>query len=154
MARKGPAPKADAIRRNHRPELTVVLPSDPPPPRRQWLKATRDGWDAFWRTPQAGAVDEASHPALVRLFDLRDEVARLRKAIGNKRIVQGSQGQARAHPAYSVLKSMLEEVRQLEDRFAMNPAQAVRLGLRVQEAQRRLVDAFEWDSGGSDDPVD
>lgn len=139
MAKKGPPPKAQRQRTNDRPELLVLAGSGTVAAEAgDWTEPVLEAWRAFWLTPQAQTVTEASLPALVRLFDLRDELVRLQGAIGREgRFTTGSQGQPVVNPAYRIITSLLSEVRQLEDRFALNPEAMVRLGLRIQEGESR-----------------
>jgi P27 family predicted phage terminase small subunit len=84
-------------------------------------------------------------------FDLRDEVERIRRGIKKTGpMVEGSQGQPVVNPAYRVLTSLLSEIRQLEDRFSMNPQAAVKLGLQVQEGRKNILEEFAESVRGDD----
>jgi P27 family predicted phage terminase small subunit len=131
VAKKGPAPQSRRQRANSPVGLVVLAGGqlEVPKPPAGWLKQTKDDWADFYSSPQAGAVDSAGQATLRRLFDLRDEVERIRRGIKKTGpMVEGSQGQPVVNPAYRVLTALLSEIRQLEDRFSMNPQAAVKLG--------------------------
>lgn len=106
----GPAPKANARRRNVKP-TTTQLPAagytGPPPtwPLSKPSKAEADTWTAVWALPQAAEWARASH---VR------PVARYVRAL-----VAAEKRDATAF--------LLSEVRQLEDRLGLTPMSMLRL---------------------------
>jgi P27 family predicted phage terminase small subunit len=105
------------------------------------LSVTRQRWQAFWRSPLAGAVAvDSDLPALERLFSLYDERERAYRAYRRERLVTGSQGQTVLHPLGRMMGVMDSEIRQLEDRFGLNPLARARLGITIGEAARTLAD--------------
>lgn len=105
------------------------------------LPETREIWESFFRSPLAGAVDETHLPALERLFSLIDERERAYRAIqATERIVTGSTGQPVLNPLYKLIQSFDVEIRNLEDRFGLNPKAGLSLGVQLGEAKKTLDD--------------
>lgn len=155
----GPPPKDPARRqrRNARPELGLVhggrgaTSSDVelPGPRRTWRKATREDFEAFRSSPLAQTLVEADFPALLRLFDLRDEQTVALAAYRRQRVVEGSMGQPRLSPYADMLARLEKLVSPLEDRFGLTPLSRLRLGITLGDAARSLDDLARLD----DDPL-
>lgn len=105
MAGRGPAPKAESIRRNTtKPQRGewVDLPASgrpgaPPalPKVRRWTAETQRWWKAIWATPEA------------TMWDVRDD-SLVRLAIMREAFLEGPTA------------SMSGEMRQIEDRHGMN----------------------------------
>lgn len=162
MGRRGPLPKKAEEVQGHRaraelearaqaaitlssvpdlaPEADVVRLPRPLPPNRpkQWLKATKVGWERFWTSELAQLVVESDLDALVRLFDLRDERERCRRSAQAGRLTLGSQGQPVLNPLLAYQKVLDAEIRALEDRFGLSPAARLRLGITFAEASSEL----------------
>jgi P27 family predicted phage terminase small subunit len=136
--------------------LSVNLPiaAGPPAPAGV-LKATRDAWAAFWRSPLARIVHpDTDGTALARLFTLYDERDRAYRVVKKRRLVEGSQGQPRANPLFAVMQTLDGEIRQLEDRFGMSPR--ARLVLGVTLGDEPTLDDLNADlaDDDEDDPPD
>jgi P27 family predicted phage terminase small subunit len=143
MAGTGPPPKPGAQRhRTDKPALSVVqLPSRPAPPAptHGWLKATRESWAEFWTHPISTITEDSDLPALWRMFDLRDERERYRRAIRKEgRLVTGSQGQQVMNPLLRQMQVVDAEIRALEDRFGLSPLARLRLGITFGEFSKTL----------------
>jgi P27 family predicted phage terminase small subunit len=158
VAGSGPPPKPGAQRhRTDKPALSVVaLPSRPAPaaPTHGWLKATREAWGEFWTHPISTITEDSDLPALWRMFDLRDERERSRRAIRKAgRLVEGSQGQLVLNPLLRQMQVLDAEIRALEDRFGLSPLARLRLGITFGEFSKTLqaVNAqLEEDEDGDD----
>lgn len=146
----GPPPK-DAgrrQRRNARPEFGLVTPIRPaageleaPAGDKEWLVVTRDEWLDLWGDPVAKTYNRTSDlPALRRLFGLRDERERYRRLVRKQPLVEGSQGQMVLNPLGRQIGPLDAEIRQLEDRFGLNPQSRLKLGIKLGEAARSLDD--------------
>jgi P27 family predicted phage terminase small subunit len=139
-----PKPSERRQRRNAPSAAIVALPVQPmvlPDAPGGVLSVTRQRWQAFWRSPLAGAVAvDSDLPALERLFSLYDERERAYRAYRRERLVTGSQGQTVLHPLGRMMGVMDSEIRQLEDRFGLNPLARARLGITIGEAARTLAD--------------
>ena len=110
-----------------------------PQPPTGLLKASRDWWGDFFSSELARHTFALSDvPAVTRLARLYDERERMRRTIGSNRVVQGSQGQPRPHPAFQTIASMDAEIRQLEDRFGLTPKARMTLGIALGQAKRTL----------------
>lgn len=78
MAGRGPAPKENRVRRNADPVGTITL-SDPPanPPKlrgyAKYSAPTRDWWDAWVKSPMAGAFLPTDWQRLMMLAPLVEE---------------------------------------------------------------------------------
>jgi P27 family predicted phage terminase small subunit len=157
----GPPPKP-AERRQRRNERTsteragvglVALPGgkiEPPSAPTGLLKASREDWAAFWRSPLGSLVVEADYPALRRLFTLYDERFRAYQGFRKARLVAGSMGQTVLSPLFAAMKSMDAEIRALEDRFGLSPIARLRLGVALGEAAKSLEEL----NRGLDDDLD
>jgi P27 family predicted phage terminase small subunit len=111
-----------------------------PEPPSGLLRATRDDWAAFWSSPLRALVTPADMPALERLFQLRDEQARLWRGYRRKRLVEGSQGQPVASPFFGMALKLEGEIARLEGQFGLSPAARLRLGVTFGQAARTLED--------------
>lgn len=119
------------------------------------LKVTLDDWSGFWASDQSRLVKPAHLPALVRLFQLRDERVRCYRALRRERIVKGSMGQPRRSPLYDVMASLDTEIRQLERDFGLTPKSWVDLGGALGDATRSLADLnADLADGDDDEPPD
>lgn len=142
-----PLPKDKAKRQNRNPrqELGLVVVSGAecpaPAPGKLWLAVSRDDWLALWASSLSGTYDKTTDvPALRRLFDLRDSRERYSRAVQRRPMVTGSTGQPVAHPLAKQIPTLDGEIRQLEDRFGLNPAARLRLGITFGEAAKTLAD--------------
>jgi P27 family predicted phage terminase small subunit len=149
-----PKPSERRQRRNAPSAAIVALPVQPlvvPDAPGGVLAVTRERWSAFWRSPLAGAVAvDSDLSALERLFTLYDERERAYRAYRRERLVTGSTGQLVLNPLGRQMAVMDSEIRQLEDRFGLNPLARARLGITIGEAARTLADlnrALEEDDG-------
>lgn len=145
MARKGPMPKHPdkRQRRNKTTGTLVVLEGGGlavPEPDEGLSPTLVDEWYAFWDTDVAQAVRESDLPALRRLWSIKDLERRLHASGAKQPIVVGSQGQPVANPALKQADALRSEIRQLEDRFGLNPSARARLGLDTTRLQASLDD--------------
>src|SRR6266536_1128862 len=145
----GPPPKPDD-RRQGRGERTstkragvglVALPGgqpDPPSAPAGLLKATRDDWVEFWRSPLGSLVVAADFPAVRRLFTLYDERSRAYSGYRRERLVLGGNKQQALNPLLAAMGMLDKEIRALEDRFGLTPMARLRLGVALGEAAKSL----------------
>jgi hypothetical protein len=138
-----PAKPADRRqRRNKRPELGVVegggvtVPTCPS----GLLVKTQRSWEEFWHSPLARMIVPTDVPALERLFELRDMRTRAHRACARHTMVEGSQGQPVLNPLHRQITSLDSEIRQLEDRFALNLKSRQTTGLQLTKAALTLDD--------------
>jgi hypothetical protein len=123
MGVRGPLPKDAGQRRRRNPVVPVVAFSGPgrkPPPLPKTVKApptVRAWWRALWASPISQGFDVVDHPALVRIVVLWTRALDGRATIGE-----------------------LAELRQLEDRFGLNPLARRRLGWQVLSPQCASAD--------------
>jgi hypothetical protein len=71
---------------------------------------------------------------------LYDERERAYRAYRRERLVTGSTGQLLLNPLRRAMSNFDSEIRQLEDRFGLNPLARARLGIQIGEAARTLAD--------------
>lgn len=125
-----------------------VVPIHPAP--KDLLKETEEAWADFWLSPVSSLVDwSRDRHALQRLFWLYDERTRLARAGRKARLVAGSQGQLILNPLLRQLTATDSEIRQLEDRFGLNPKAAVALGLELGALQKTMEDLNKEANGPS-----
>jgi P27 family predicted phage terminase small subunit len=145
VGRRGPIGKPPERRQGHRshePAATLIVPAtwEVPDPPNGLLRATRDAWAAFWSSPLRALVTPADVPALERLFQLRDEQARLWRGYRRKRLVEGSQGQPVGSPFFGMAMKLEDQIVRLEAQFGLSPAARLRLGVSFGQAARTLED--------------
>lgn len=159
----GPRPKpAERRQRRNEPKkgsLTAVIPPESPkalpvPPACQhWSPRTKASWKALWGHALVQAVDRDVHLEMTRrLFDLRDEREKLSVIVRANPVVEGSQGQERAHPLYGRLGTVEGEILALEKEMGLTPKAALDLGLQFNEVRKSLDDLAR--SAGGDEELD
>ena len=113
----------------------------PPPPPKGLLPLTRSQWRKLWRSPVARTWDrDADLLALMRYIGNVDRWLRYEKLVNEVPIVRGSVGQVRPNPLAKRMDALEEQIRAAEDRFGLNAAGRLRLGIEVLETRRGLAD--------------
>lgn len=159
MGTRGPQPKNPARRqrRNAGSTLEAVssFPVETPEPPKGILKATREAWDDFWSSDLCRAVESQDRHSLERLFLMRDEWLRCQRAVKRDPLVDGSQGQPVLNPLARRMDALQSEIRQLEDRFGLNPSARARLNVSFGDAQRSIHDLARrvYGDDGDDGPI-
>lgn len=148
MAGRGPLPRVagERQRRNKRRSVELVPGrARAPAVRRQWLKATKEAWAAFWSSPLSDAVDRRTdQQGIYRLFTLLDLRDRAYRSYERQPFVKGS-ARTVVNPQASLMLRMDQEIRLLGAEFGLTPAARLRLGIRVTEAQKAVEDLNrEW----------
>jgi hypothetical protein len=132
-----------AVGHRTQPEVLHLMPrvaSQVPRAPDGLLASTRRDWRAFWESPKAQLVTPENHPALERLFRLRDDLERESAIFRQGRLVTGSVGQIRMNPLAGHILALETAVVRLETEFGLTPLSASRLGLMFGEASRSLED--------------
>src|SRR5690606_34788934 len=143
--RPGPMPKAEDKKqgRYQRPIVplsSTALSLDKYPPHEDWRPDVKQDWAAFWLSDVAHAVSESDVPALYRLFELRNMERSFHDAALAEPTVIGSKGQTVLNPLLRQADSLRAEIRQLEDRFGLNPAARAKLGIDASRLRKSLAD--------------
>lgn len=153
-------------------DTTVITGNFAPAPLNSWLKDTADQWSDLWMSDLSSQIRNTDHPALIRLFDWRDEQARCRKRAKAARkvaesepTVEGSKGQPVANPMWDVAKSQDDLALQietrivaLEDRLALSPKARLAIGVTQQKGQSlamanaQIAAAIEKEMRAATDP--
>ena len=81
--------------------------------RRRWLKRTQEWWAEIWRSPMAAMWQPADVDGLVRLAELKEELARGGRSA----------------------RTLLPAIQQLEDRYGLNPKARRALQWEIGQAQ-------------------
>ena len=147
----GPLPKPAGRRSGHgaRPtsmdltlsDRTISPIDDAPAPTADWLVETKKQWVELWQHAITAAYDRTLHEyQLRRMFDLRDERARLRRVVRKTPMVEGSQGQPRINPLVDRISTIDGELLKLEMANGMNPASLLKLGINYGQAKKSLDD--------------
>lgn len=154
--------KPAELRVNRATKDTLITRTElrsPPPPPPGLLKRTRDGWARFWASDVAHLITDADHPALERLFLLRDEWARYAAVARRERMtLGGATGRAPSiNPAATHMLSLEAKITKLEAEFGLTPSARLRLGVQFGEARRTLADlnaeaAHDDEDEPDDDP--
>lgn len=107
----------------------MVNTAQHPPADSGWLPSTRRAWRIFWASDLATIVVPSDHVELTRYFRLLDEQERLFIATRDEPLVQGprSKGQLVSNPLILRALGLNLTLRELGDRFGMNPTARVRL---------------------------
>jgi hypothetical protein len=136
-------PKPDERRQSRRqPAALALLPQTnqpPPDPDPAWTQTVQNAWHTAWADPISAGWQPSDQPALRRLFDLRDLVEHLDMIIGAEPIVEGSKGQQRPNPVAGMADRIRAEIRQLEDRFGLNPKAKIQLGATSHAVSERSL---------------
>lgn len=140
MAGKGPAPKKPAERRNRTAPARgewVTLPVEPysgdrpdlPRVKGGLLKATKETWDTWWRSPMAHMWTTSDWPILTQLIVMTDRITR---ALARGEFFQG-------------YASMVTEARHLRDQLGIT--EKGRQDLRWELSGHRSRDAEDETEG-------
>lgn len=161
MGSRGPLPKPADRAQGHRKRGTVVaLPAptglayEPPRPPPNLLKATRDAWDAYWRSDVAGLTQEVDLPALRRLFRIYDQFDRAMAIVQKAMAVKGSTGQIRVNPLADYAAKLDTQALRLENELGLTPLARQRLSSAVGEAVLTLAEINAMAQEGDDDDAD
>jgi hypothetical protein len=151
-----PKPAALRQRRNKRNEvglLALDAMQVMPEPSSNWLKATRDEWEAYWSSSVSSLVDRRSEllGPVTRMFDYKDEHARALREFRRQRTVLGSTGQMRLSPHFDAMKSLSNEIFRLESVFGLNSLSRLRLGAELGSAHKSLAEMNAALERGDDD---
>jgi hypothetical protein len=124
MGSRGPLPKDPGSRRRRNPNAPAVVefsgPGRKPPPLPTTVKVpatVRAWWRTLWASPISQGFDVVDHAALTRIVVLWVRALDGRATVGE-----------------------LAELRQLEDRFGLNPLARRRLGWQVLSPQGASAD--------------
>ncbi len=156
----GPLPKkARQRQRSNTPTLGLVVAGGDsggiplPAPDREWLVVTKNDWTELWKSSLAEAYNQTTDvPGVHRLFGLRDDRERYRRAVRKEPLVLGSKDQPVANPLAKFIGPLDTEIRQLEDRYGLNPASRLKLGITLGAAARSLDDLTRGLYGDQDEP--
>lgn len=146
MARTGPPPKPDAIRRGQSDDkpILVLLPGGAsetevvvPPPPTGLLRNTRLIWFKYFESIVAGAFEEAADlPLLLRWITYVDEWTRITDTLRKEdRVVIGSQGQPVLNPLISYVKTLEGSIAKAEKELGLTPLSRAHLGLTAAEGK-------------------
>lgn len=125
------------------PETTPDSPeaADRPPPDHRWLAASKKAWVELWASEMVQAYNPVTDiPALRRLFGLRDQRERYQRLTDSDPVVEGSKGQPVSHPLLAEIQKLDPEIRQLEDRFGLNPKARASLGIKFGQRAKTIAD--------------
>jgi phage terminase small subunit len=108
-----------------------------------WLPGTRRAWRIFWASDLATIVVPSDHVELVRYFSLLDQQERLFVASRDEPLVLGQRsGQQVTNPLMLRALALNLTLRELGDRFGMNPTARIRLLGRSARARPADTVAF------------
>lgn len=158
---RGPQPKHPdkRQRRNKPPAPALVVVADPqiPPPPID-LKVpdvTLPAWDEYWSGSMAKRIDIGDLPALYRLFRLRDEWEYNQALLfANDPLIEGSKGQLVENPLSRINSRLAKEIRQMEDRFGMNPVARAQFAVAMGDLARTMDDLAKGVKRKDDDDSD
>lgn len=136
MKRKG-GPRRGKDARRVSPDRAVPRLS-PDAPARSSLEFV-EFWEELWDSDLADGLDEADIPAVRRLTETKEELARLRRRLRRTSTAKGRYGQDVLHPLWGELKRLEADIRRAEDKFA---------------ARRRALDATAEVAWSLDDLAD
>lgn len=110
-------------------ETVPVVPTTPPPARKEWLATTRRAHAAFWADPVAEVVKPAAVVIVQRYFDLLDERERALRENRARPWVDGSTGQPVLNPNGKHLLAIEAALSRIEAELGVGPASRARLKL-------------------------
>jgi P27 family predicted phage terminase small subunit len=156
-----PPPKkpADQRQRRNKPaeldrQVIQLNTAVAPPPPKVSAALKRD-WATLWQSEIAATWNvESDLPAMRRLFELYDRVAKYEREAAKDGIVsRGSTGQKAVHPLLKQADTLRSQILALEDRFGLSPMARLKLGIALGEADRSLDEMnrrLAGDDGGGD----
>lgn len=106
----------------------------PPPPADSWDDEIKEQWAALWQSGLTATLDEVDVPALMRLFEYRDQWVRTKEeweALGCPLVSVGSRGQERMHPSLGHMSKLEADISRLETQFGLTPSARVRLSIEL-----------------------
>jgi hypothetical protein len=81
------------------------------------LASTRRDWRTYWEGPKSKLVTPEDLPALVRLFQMRDDLEREARIFREARLVKGSMGQWRMNPLADHIIKLEAAISRLENEY-------------------------------------
>ena len=150
------------VRRNHLVAIDGARRDEIPPPPKGLLKRSREAWAALFSSPVAQAIDlESDMPAILRLFEYRDQWLRTTRALNETGLVtQGSMRQLRLSPLAERQMKLERAIADLEAQLGLTPLARLRLGLlygrsaltaqelnRITREQAEAEVSAEWAEG-------
>jgi len=151
---KKPPGHAVDKRNGQRATLSVISGEKPKrPPAPGSLRAdARKLWVAYWDDVLAGIVQPAEIYLVRRWVANVNRYLTLMATADAEPIVEGSQGQTRAHPAYTLALKLEDSIRADEAQLGYGPKNRAALGIAVVEQKRSLAD-LNTRYGGADGRV-
>lgn len=139
-----PKKKEDRHRAPKRPEIGIVKAKGAdvviPPAPVGILKASRERWEAYWRSAVSSAVDLNADFGLVeRWIRSVDEWHRAYRDFRKTRITEGSTGQLVLSPLAKLISQLESEINRCEQQLGLTPMARLKLGLTAN--QERLTAA-------------
>jgi P27 family predicted phage terminase small subunit len=138
MTRPGPKPKPTELKRltgnpgKRRPptRITVLPPTDAPPPPPQLAEAGREAWATYWTHGRAWLAP-TDRPIITRLCELLDVRAEIAARMASEGLLQVSEdtGRSFGHRLLNDWRGLNRDIAELEDRCGLNPAERSRLGV-------------------------
>jgi hypothetical protein len=131
----------DRRHNRHTRDLGVVVAfperASVPAPQAHWADATIEGWNDFWLSMMAGpqVLKVTDHPALRRLFDMRDRLAKAMAAFDADPVVEGSMGQQALSPWAQEVHRLEAAVDKLETHFGLTPLARMKLGVTFEHGR-------------------
>ncbi len=104
------------------------------------LPATRAAWAQFWgMTELTRYLSDADVPSVDRLFELRDQAARMKRLIRKEGLTTDD---GKAHPLISKVVTVEGAIGRLEDRLLLSPRARASAGVKF-DAKRSADEYFE-----------
>ena len=125
-----------------------------PPMPRGLCSAAQDAWRDYWADEVSGVLRRSDTTLVIRWVRNVDRYNRLvAEADREPVMVEGSTGQTRVNPIYSLVLKIEASVRADEAQLGVGPANRLKLGAQFSEAARTLAEInMEANHGAENDP--
>jgi P27 family predicted phage terminase small subunit len=153
----GPPPKAAARRQRARRDIGADItapqrPGHPPAMPRGLCQQAQAAWQAYWGDVVSGVTRPSDTPLIQRWVKNLDRYHRLLAEADRKPVVDGSMGQPKANPVYTLILKIEQSIKEDEAQLGVGPLNRLRLGVALSESAKSLKDLNAEAETDAEDP--
>jgi P27 family predicted phage terminase small subunit len=124
---------------------------EPPAMPRGLCKQAQTQWENYWGDDVSRTVRTSDFGVALRWIRNTDRVLRLLAEADAQPIVNGSQGQPKTNPIYSLCATLDAQIRLDEQQLGIGPLSRLRLGVVLTEQAKTLSDLTNGDDDDSNE---